>query len=59
MARALEPQALPDGRRRFTGTDFLWIMLSVFLIVLLMNAGLLYFASDRESDFRSLIAALC
>lgn len=45
--------------REFTGTDFLWILLSVFLIVLLMNVGLLYFATDRVSDFRSLIDALC
>jgi len=59
MARALEPEASPDGGRRFTGTDFLWILLSVFLIVLLMNVGLLYFATDRVSDFRSLIDALC
>ncbi|HUL08574.1 MAG TPA: hypothetical protein VLV76_19765 [Candidatus Acidoferrum sp.] len=48
----------PPGRE-FTGTDFLWILLSVFLIVLLMNAGLYYFANDRVSDFRSLIDALC
>jgi hypothetical protein len=59
MAPALEPDATPDGGRRFTGTDLLWILLSVFLIVFLMNVGLLYFATDRESDFRSLIAALC
>ena len=58
MAPALE-DAAPDGRRRFTGTDLLWILLSVFLIVLLMNVGLLYFATDQESDFRSLIDALC
>jgi hypothetical protein len=56
---ALESGTLPDGGRKFTGTDLLWILLSVFLIVLLMNAGLLYFATDRESDFRSLIDALC
>jgi hypothetical protein len=56
---ALESGALPDGGRRFTGTDMLWILLSVFLIVLLMNAGLLYFATDQVSDFRSLIDALC
>jgi len=56
---ALEADALPDGGRRFTGTDMLWILLSVFLIVLLMNAGLLYFATDQASDFRSLIDALC
>jgi len=48
----------PSGRE-FTGTDFLWILLSVFLIVFLMNAGLYYFANDRVSDFRSLIDALC
>jgi hypothetical protein len=59
MDPALEPDTGPDGGRRFTGTDLLWILLSVFLIVLLMNVGLLYFATDRESDFRSLIAALC
>ena len=59
MARTREPETVPDGGRRFTGTDFLWIMVSVFLIVLLMNVGLLYFATDRVSDFRSLIAALC
>jgi hypothetical protein len=56
---APEADVLPDGGRRFTGTDMLWILLSVFLIVLLMNVGLLYFATDRESDFRSLIDALC
>ena len=50
---------IPDGGRPFTGTDMLWIMLSVFLIVLLMNAGLFYFATDQVSDFRSLIDALC
>ncbi len=55
----LESGGPPDGGRRFTGTDMLWILLSVFLIVLLMNAGLLYFATDRVSDFRSLIDALC
>jgi len=59
MDPALESGATPDGGRRFTGTDLLWILLSVFLIVLLMNAGLIYFATDRESDFRSLIDALC
>ncbi len=56
---ALEAGTPPDGGRRFTGTDLLWILLSVFLIVLLMNVGLLYFATDRDSDFRSLIDALC
>jgi hypothetical protein len=56
---ALESDALPDGGRKFTGTDLLWILLSTFLIVLLVNLGLLYFATDRESDFRSLIDALC
>jgi len=59
MDPALESGAPPDGGRRFTGTDMLWILLSVFLIVLLMNAGLIYFATDQESDFRSLIDALC
>lgn len=59
MDPALDPDVSPDGGRRFTGTDLLWILLSVFLIVLLMNVGLLYFATDRESDFRSLIDALC
>lgn len=56
---ALESNAAPDGGRKFTGTDLLWILLSTFLIVLLMNLGLLYFATDRASDFRSLIDALC
>ena len=56
---ALESDARPDGGRPFTGTDLLWILLSTFLIVLLMNLGLLYFATDRASDFRSLIDALC
>ena len=56
---ALEPDAAADGVRKFTGTDLLWILLSTFLIVLLMNLGLLYFATDRASDFRSLIDALC
>jgi hypothetical protein len=56
---ALESDVAPDGVRKFTGTDLLWILLSTFLIVLLMNLGLLYFATDRASDFRSLIDALC
>jgi hypothetical protein len=56
---ALESDAPPDGVRKFTGADLLWILLSTFLIVLLMNLGLLYFATDRASDFRSLIDALC
>jgi len=56
---ALESGDPPDRGRRFTGTDLLWILLSVFLIVLLMNAGLLYFATDQVSDFRSLIDSLC
>ena len=56
---ALDPDTPPDGGRKFTGTDLLWILLSTFLIVLLMNLGLLYFATDRASDFRSLIDALC
>jgi len=47
------------GGREFTGTDFLWILLSLFLIVLIANGGLYYFANDRVSDFRSLIDALC
>ena len=53
------PGVSPRDGREFTGTDFLWILLSVFLIVFLMNAGLYYFANDRVSDFRSLIDALC
>jgi hypothetical protein len=57
--RALDADAPSDGGPKFTGTDLLWILLSVFLIVLLANVGLLYFATDRESDFRSLIDALC
>ncbi len=56
---ALEAGTSPDTGRRFTGADLLWILLSVFLVVLLMNLGLLYFATDQESDFRSLIDALC
>lgn len=48
-----------QGGREFTGTDFLWILLSLFLIVLIANGGLYYFANDRVSDFRSLIDALC
>ena len=56
---ALESSTLPDGGRKFTGTDFLWILLSLFLIVLIANGGLYYFANDRVSDFRSLIDALC
>jgi len=51
--------AAQDGVREFTGVDLLWILLSLFLIVLIVNLGLLYFATDRESDFRSLIDALC
>jgi hypothetical protein len=56
---ALDPDTPPDGGRKFTGTDLLWILLSTFLIVLIVNLGLLYFATDRASDFRSLIDALC
>lgn len=54
---ALDADA-PSGRE-FTGTDFLWILLSLFLIVLIANGGLYYFANDQVSDFRSLINALC
>ena len=55
--QALESDA--RGGREFTGTDFLWILLSLFLIVLIANGGLYYFANDRASDFRNLINALC
>jgi len=56
---APDADVAPDGVHKFTGVDLLWILLSVFLIVLIVNLGLLYFATDRASDFRSLIDALC
>jgi hypothetical protein len=54
--------ALPDSsaaRSKVTGTDVLWILLSAFLVTLLANGAMIYFATDLESDFRSLIDALC
>jgi len=45
--------------RKVTGTDVLWILLSAFLVTLLANGAMLYFATDLESDFRGLIDALC
>ena len=43
----------------FTGTDLFWILLSACLLMLIANGALLYFATDRESDFRDLIDYLC
>jgi hypothetical protein len=42
-----------------TGADVLWILLSAFLVTLLANGAMIYFATDLESDFRSLIDVLC
>jgi hypothetical protein len=47
------------GKSRITGIDVLWILLSAFLVMLLANGAMIYFATDLESDFRSLIEALC
>jgi hypothetical protein len=47
------------GKAKVTGTEVLWILLSAFLVTLLANGAMLYFATDLESDFRSLIDALC
>lgn len=44
---------------RFTGTEFFWILISAMLIMFVANGALFYFATDRVSDFRSLIDALC
>ena len=47
------------AKGKVTGTDVLWILLSAFLLTLLANGAMIYFATDLESDFRSLIEALC
>lgn len=44
---------------RFTGTELFWILISAMLLMFLANGALFYFATDRVSDFRSLIDALC
>ncbi len=44
---------------KFTGVDLFWILLSAGLLMLTANGVLLYFATDRESDFRRLIDYLC
>jgi hypothetical protein len=33
--------------------------MSAFLVIILANGALIYFATDLESDFRGLIDALC
>jgi hypothetical protein len=49
----------PAAKGRVTGTDVLWLLLSAFLITLLANGAMIYFATDLESDFRTLIEVLC
>lgn len=49
----------PAETVRFTGTELFWILISAMLIMFLANGALFYFATDRVSDFRSLIDALC
>ena len=44
---------------KFTGTDLFWILLAAGSLMFLANGALLYFATDRESDFRRLIDYLC
>jgi hypothetical protein len=39
------------GKGKVTGTEVLWILLSAFLVTLLANGAMLYFATDLESDF--------
>jgi hypothetical protein len=46
-------------KSKVSGSDVLWILLSAFLVTLLANGAMIYFATDLESDFRSLIDALC
>jgi hypothetical protein len=62
MTTTRSSTALPAdaaGKSRITGIDVLWILLSAFLVMLLANGAMIYFATDLESDFRSLIEALC
>jgi hypothetical protein len=59
MDRPPDPPAGARGATGFTGTDLFWILLSGFLLILIANGGLIYFAMDQVSDFRSLIDALC
>ena len=47
------------AKNRVTGSDVLWILLSAFLVTLLANGAMIYFATDLESDFRKLIEVLC
>lgn len=54
-----DPPANPGDRRTIRGADVLVILLSAFLVVLMMNATLVYFATDEVSDFRALIEWLC
>jgi hypothetical protein len=54
-----ETRMSPGGKNRIMGTDVLWILLSAFLVTLLANGAMIYFATDLESDFRILIEALC
>jgi hypothetical protein len=49
----------PAAKSKVTGTDVLWILVSAFLVTLLANGAMIYFATDLESDFRNLIEALC
>jgi hypothetical protein len=53
--------ALAEGSSgsKVNGLDVLWILMSAFLVIMLANGALIYFATDLESDFRGLIDALC
>jgi nitrogen fixation protein FixH len=53
--------ALRDNgdERRLSGWHVLTILLTAFAIMLLANGAMIYIATDRESDFRALIDALC
>jgi hypothetical protein len=46
-------------KSKVSGADVLWILISAFLVTLLANGAMIYFATDLESDFRSLIEVLC
>jgi hypothetical protein len=46
-------------RPPLSGWHVLAILLTAFVVMLLANGALIYIATDAESDFRSLIEALC
>ena len=54
-----ETRVVAAAKNKITGTDVLWILCAAFLVTLLANGAMIYFATDLESDFRNLIEALC